>query len=155
MSAQLPDGHVVVVAGSNGCSVAALLAVADPDRVRRLVLCWPATAADPVEDARMRAHLTERGAPSDVVDTLLAGTTLRGLRDDEVAGIAGPVGLVPAVPESPAHQRRTVDAVRTLLPGAAELPGFPEPLHPDSPVHMAEFVNRIADFIEPAVRQGD
>lgn len=32
-----------VIAGSNGCSVAVRLALARPDLVRTLVLCWPAT----------------------------------------------------------------------------------------------------------------
>src|SRR5215207_6095672 len=46
----LPEDSVTLVAGSNGCSVAARLAVDHPHRVLRLVLAWPATAGDPRVD---------------------------------------------------------------------------------------------------------
>src|SRR5689334_9862693 len=62
VAAALPPEPVVVVGGSNGCSVAALLAVARPDAVRALVLAWPATAGDPRVDGRTRAEMAARGA---------------------------------------------------------------------------------------------
>jgi pimeloyl-ACP methyl ester carboxylesterase len=122
LRALLPDRSVTVVAGSNGCSVAARLAVDHPDRVARLVLAWPATAGDPQVDAWAR----QQGAP----EAMLAGETLRGLTDTELAGLSLPVAVLPAS-GSPFHQRRTVDALLRLIPGAVELPGSPEPPRPE------------------------
>ena len=44
-----------VVAGSNGCSAAIRLALTRPDRVRSLLLCWPATPDPALDDAFDRA----------------------------------------------------------------------------------------------------
>ena len=88
LRAMLPDKSLTVLAGSNGCSVAARLAVDDPDRVARLVLAWPATAGDPRVDAWTR----EQGAP----EAMLVGETLRGLTDTELAGLSMPVAVLPA-----------------------------------------------------------
>src|ERR1700681_2429090 len=41
-----PRMPVTVLAGSNGCSAAARLALDFPDAVKRLLLAWPATAGD-------------------------------------------------------------------------------------------------------------
>ncbi|WP_208865983.1 alpha/beta hydrolase [Kitasatospora cheerisanensis] len=120
LAAGLPDRPVVLVAGSNGCSAAVRLALAAPERVRGLLLAWPATAGDPQADGRLPAEL----AP------LLAGGVLRGVADGELTGLRMPVGVLPAVPENPVHRRRTADALLALVPGAAELPGCPEPPHP-------------------------
>ncbi|BAJ31280.1 MULTISPECIES: alpha/beta fold hydrolase [Kitasatospora] len=124
LAALLPDGPpVVLVGGSNGCSAAVRLALAAPDRVRALVLAWPATAGEEALDARIRA-----AAPG--AAGLLAGGTLRGTTDAELGALRMPVAVLPSVPENPAHRRRTVDALLRLLPGAVELPGCPEPPRP-------------------------
>ncbi len=147
LSAALPaDGPVTVVAGSNGCSAAVRLALALPDRIERLLLAWPATAGDPHVDARTRQGLTELGAAPHVVDALLTGGILRGVTDDELAGIATPVGVLPAVPENPFHQRRTVDALLRLIPGAVELPGCPEPPRPEFPPVASSFIGTVVAF---------
>jgi len=118
----LPEDPVTLVGGSNGCSVAARLAVENPHRVLRLVLAWPATAGNPRVDAWTR----KQGAPED----MLAGETLRGLTDAELAGLRMPVSVLPA-PGGPFHQRHTADALLRLIPGAAELPSSPEPPRPE------------------------
>ncbi|OKJ06761.1 alpha/beta fold hydrolase [Kitasatospora sp. CB01950] len=120
LAARLPDGPVVLVGGSNGCSAAVRLALAVPERVRGLVLAWPATAGDPRVDGR---------APTEAAP-LLAGGVLRGVADEELAGLRLPVAVLPSVPENPVHQRHTADALLGLVPGAVELPGCPEPPHP-------------------------
>ena len=130
LAAVLPPEPVPVVAGSNGCSAAVRLALALPERVSRLVLAWPATAGDPTVDARARADLAAAGASAEMVRDLLAGETLRGVADRELAALAMPVGVVPSVPDNPEHQRRTVDALLRTVPGAVELPGCPESPRP-------------------------
>ncbi|RPE32182.1 hypothetical protein EDD38_0428 [Kitasatospora cineracea] len=124
LAAALPDRPPVVLVGSsNGCSAALRLALAAPDRVRALVLAWPATAGDERLDGRIRAAAPEAAG-------LLSGGTLRGAADAELAGLRLPVAVLPAVPENPVHRRRTADALLALVPGAVELPGCPEPPHP-------------------------
>lgn len=147
LAAGLPDRPVTVVGASNGCTVAARLALVRPERVDRLVLAWPATAADPAVDARVRDRLTSLGAPAEVVDTLLAGQTLRGVADHELAALTIPVGVLPSVPANPVHQRATVDALLCLLPRAVELPGCPEPPRPEFPPHLDTLVATLAGFV--------
>jgi pimeloyl-ACP methyl ester carboxylesterase len=113
-----PPGPFVLVGGSNGCSVAVRLALAEPERVSRLALCWPATAGDPALDAVVPPEL----AP------LLPGETLRGVTDVELGTLAMPVAVLPSVPPSRFHQQSTVDKLLAL--GFLELPGTPEPPHP-------------------------
>jgi pimeloyl-ACP methyl ester carboxylesterase len=84
----LPDEPVTLVGGSNGCSVAARTAVDHPDRVGRLVLAWPATAGDSEIDTLALAA----GAPPE----MLAGETLRGLSDVELARLRLPVAVLPS-----------------------------------------------------------
>jgi len=142
----LPDRPVSVLAGSNGCSVAVRLALTRPDLVERLVLAWPATAGDPDVDAGTRSGLCALGASPRVIDALLDGETLRGVPDRELVTVTTPVGVLPAVPDNPFHQRRTVDALQSLLPNANELPGCPEPHHPDFPPHAASFIHTVVRF---------
>jgi pimeloyl-ACP methyl ester carboxylesterase len=146
----LPEEPVVVVGASNGCSVAARLAVAHPQSVERLILAWPATGADPVANDRARAGLISRGAPEAVADELLAAETLRGVRDDELAQLGIPVAVLPSLPENPSHQRRTVDALLALIPGSRELSGCPEPPTPHFPTHKNELIASLAAFLDPA-----
>jgi pimeloyl-ACP methyl ester carboxylesterase len=142
-----PDGPVRVLAGSNGCSVAVRAVIAWPGRVERLVLAWPATAGAAGVDDATRRHLAEAGAPPEVIAGLLAGSTLRGVTDDELAAVTMPVGLLPSVPENPAHQRRTVDALGALLPDPHELAGCPEPPRPDFPSHRDAFLDAVSAFL--------
>ncbi|MFG1818306.1 alpha/beta fold hydrolase [Kribbella sp. NPDC049174] len=65
------SGPVTLVGASNGCTVAALLALRYP--VDRLLLAWPATGGDAVVDARTRAGLLDRGCAAELVDGLLVG----------------------------------------------------------------------------------
>jgi pimeloyl-ACP methyl ester carboxylesterase len=118
----LPEAPVTVVAGSNGCSVAARLALEDPGRVARLVLAWPASAGDPRVDAWARSL----GVPEE----MLVGETLRGLADVELVELGMPVAVLPSPPNA-FHQRPTADALLRLVPGAVELPGTPEPPRPE------------------------
>src|SRR5690606_27832019 len=106
------------VAGSNGCSAAVRLAIDHPRLVTRLVLCWPATADDSDVEDRMRALMQAQDVPGEVIDVLLAGETLRGATDKEFAALPMPVAIVPALARNPVHQRRTVDALAALIPGA-------------------------------------
>ncbi|MDG4826471.1 alpha/beta hydrolase [Asanoa sp. WMMD1127] len=147
LAAVLPDARpVTVVAGSNGCSPAVRLALDHPGVVERLVLAWPATAGDPGVDTRIRAGLADLGAAPQVVDALLGGATLRGVTNHELATIRMPVALLPAVPDNPTHQRRTVDALLRILPHAVELPGCPEPPRPEFPPYLEPFCEAVARF---------
>jgi pimeloyl-ACP methyl ester carboxylesterase len=143
----LPHEPAAVVGASNGCSVAALLAIEYPDLVERLVLAWPATGGDPVVDERTRARLIARGASAAVADQLLAADTLRGVRDEDLALLSIPVAVLPSVPENPSHQRKTADALLGLIPGSRELPGCPEPPTPDFPPHKDELAATLAGFV--------
>jgi pimeloyl-ACP methyl ester carboxylesterase len=140
----LPEERVVVVGASNGCSVAALLAIEHPELVESLVLAWPATGGDPVLDERTRAGLVSRGASAAVADELLVAGTLRGVRDEDLALLDIPVAVLPSVPENPSHQRKTVDALLNLIPSSRELPGCPEPPTPDFPPCKDELAGTLA-----------
>ena len=132
----LPDGKFLVVAGSNGCSVAARLALAHPDRVERLVLAWPVTTGDPEVDAATGEHLRTQGATDTMVDDLLSGETLRGVRDAQLATLK--LSVLGSVPENRIHQRWTVDAL--LKAGAVELEGCPEPPRPEFAAYRERFI---------------
>lgn len=134
---------VTVVAGSIGCSAAARLAVDRPELVERLVLAWPATANDADVDKFTREALGGLGATTTVIDVLLRGETLRGVRDAELAALRMPVAVVAAVPENAVHQWRTVEAIKRLT-GAIELSGCPEP--PRDGFQAGGFVNDVVQF---------
>jgi len=61
-----------VVAGSNGCSAAAVLALRYPERVTHLVLCWPAapTTAALLASFERSAEAVERDGPAAYLDML-------------------------------------------------------------------------------------
>jgi hypothetical protein len=119
------------------------LAVSRPELVERLVLAWPATAGDPDVDRFVRDALGRLGATRGVIDELLRGETLPGVKDAELRALRMPVAVVAAVPDNPVHQRRTVDAV-TQLTGAVELGGCPEP--PREAFQAGGFVNDVVQF---------
>lgn len=135
---------VTVVAGSNGCSVGVRLALRHPTSVERLVLAWPATAGDERVDAAARRAMTAQGATPETIADLLSGQTLRGVTDAELARLPQRVGVLPSAPENPFHQRRTVDALLRLVPGAEELPGTPESPRPEFPAYLETFVAAIS-----------
>ncbi|MEV0800597.1 hypothetical protein AB0I34_23095 [Kribbella sp. NPDC050281] len=142
------DSGLTIVGASNGCPVAARLAMEHPDLVERLLLAWPATGGDAAVDARTRAGLIEFGCPPEVVDGLLAGETLRGVTDAELTGLARiPVAVLPSVPENPSHQRKTVDALLRLIQGSRELAGSAEPPLPTFPPYLDQLVRTIVEFV--------
>jgi hypothetical protein len=122
------------------------LALAYPEVVGQLVLAWPATCGDVYVDERTRAGFLGLGASEEVADGLLDGETLRGVADEDLAGLRIPVAVLPSVPENPQHQRKTVDALLALIPGSRELPGCPEPPAPGFPPHREALVDAIAAF---------
>jgi len=137
---------VTVLAGSNGCSAAARLALDFPGTVTRLLLAWPATAGDAAIDTRDRTRLAGLGATPQVADVLLTGQTLRGLTDAELASLTVPAGVLPSVPANPFHQPHAADALLRLLPQADELPGCPEPPRPEFSPHLEAFLSTVAAF---------
>jgi pimeloyl-ACP methyl ester carboxylesterase len=142
----LPPGPVTLVAGSNGGSAAVALALSRPVLVERLILCWPATAGDPAVDEPTRAGLREQRADPGTIDGLLAGDTVRGFTDEQLAALPVPLAVLPAVPENTAHQRATVDALVKVVPRTVELPGTPPPPHPDFPAHLGHFTSAVSAF---------
>ncbi len=120
--------QVAIVAASNGCSAALRLAVDRPDLVGRLVLAWPATAGDVVSDTLARAQIDELG-PDGAADALLAGETVRGLTDAEIASIGVDTVIWPSVPENQFHQATTVTSLVGLLRRPLLMGGSPDPTH--------------------------
>jgi pimeloyl-ACP methyl ester carboxylesterase len=149
LSADLPGHPVALIAGSNGCSAAVRLALQLPDRITRLLLAWPATAGDPIADARTAAGLTSLGASPAIVHALLDGQILRGTGDTEFAALRMPVSVLPSDPENLFHQRHTVDALRQLIPHSDELPGYPEPPHPTFGSRREAFLASVTRFASP------
>ncbi len=143
----LPGHPCTVVAGSNGCSTAVRLALAFPDRIAKLLLARPATAKDPAVDSRVHAGLTGLAATEQNIRALLDGQTLRGVLDTQLATLTMPISVLPSVPENPFHQRQTVDRLRRLLPESEELPGCPEPPHPDFGPHLARFLASVTTVL--------
>jgi pimeloyl-ACP methyl ester carboxylesterase len=145
--AQLPGRDPVhLVAGSNGCSTALRLALDHAARVRSLALCWPATAGDARIDAVGR-RLIERTRP-EAADALLAGETVRGVRDAELRSLRLPVAVLPAAPPDPAHPARTVAALADLIPGCRELADFPLPFAPGFADALPSFRGALLEFLE-------
>jgi pimeloyl-ACP methyl ester carboxylesterase len=142
----MPAGPVTLVAGSNGCSAAVALALSRPVLVERLILAWPATAGDPGIDSRSAAGMTGLGADRATIDALLAGETLRGFTDSQLAALPVPVAVLPSAPENPFHRRDTVDALLKVIPGAEELPGTPEPPSADFSPHIGGFISAVTRF---------
>ncbi len=139
--------RVRVLAGSNGCSAAVRFALAEPERVEALILAWPATAGDTEVDQRQRREFAELGATETIADALLAGETLRGVTDAELATLAMPTAIIPSDVDDRVHAHRTVDALCRLVPGATRLPEFPESPRPTFPARCADFVDAVANFL--------
>lgn len=88
------------------------------------------------------AALADRGIEVVAPDRMVR---VRGLSDTELAGLRMPVAVIPSL-GGPFHQRRTVDALLALIPGATERPGAPESPRPDFPPHLDAFVAALATF---------
>jgi hypothetical protein len=145
---EVPDADSVsVLAGSNGCSAAVRFALAEPGRVDALILAWPPVAGDPEVDARQRQEFVAGGATEAVIDGLLAGATLRGVTDEELATLSMRTAIVPSTVDGKVHPHRTVDALCRLIPGAVRLPACPESPRPDFPAHRNAFVSSVIDFL--------
>jgi pimeloyl-ACP methyl ester carboxylesterase len=128
----------VVIAGSNGASVALRLAIDRPELVSKLVLLWPATAGDRIVDDAL---------PSTVAH-LLAGDTVRGVTDDELQSIRIPVAVMATDPENQVHQYRTVDRLVELIPGAIRITErFPEAPHPDYASRQDHFITVLRSHV--------
>jgi pimeloyl-ACP methyl ester carboxylesterase len=140
----LPAGPLILVAGSNGCSLAVHLVLAFPGLARRLVLAWPAGAGS--ADERYLASFSRQGAPAGVAEALLAGDTLRGVTDADLAGLRCAVAVLPSDPPNVFHQRATSDRLLRLIPGAIELPGCPEAPRPEFPAYLGPFVSSLDNF---------
>jgi len=137
--------RVALVAGSNGCSVAMRLLIDRPELVGRTMLCWPATAGDPVVDELARIIITDVHGAS-AADALLAGRPIRGLTADELAAIDGEVVVYPSMPENKAHQRTTINALLTTIPGVMLIGGSPEPFDDAFSEFVDGFVNVVEAF---------
>lgn len=135
-----------VVAGSNGCSTAARLALAYPELVDGLAVCWPVTVgeAQPVEEDLYK-RISERSGGR-AATSLLGGDTLRGLADIELESLATPKAVMASEPENPVHRRSTAAALRRLWPDAVELPAMPEP--PVAGFEPLSFAEAIAGWID-------
>lgn len=97
-------------------------------------------------DTRTKAGLTALGAPGQNIRALLDGQTLRGVTDDELGALAMRIGVLPSVPENPAHQRHTVNSLRRLFPDSKEFPGCPEPPSPGFTAHLDRFLASVTEF---------
>lgn len=141
------SGHhrVAIVAGSNGCSTALRLLVDRPELVARTMLCWPATAGDPVVDELARIIITD-AQDEQAAKALLDGRPIRGLSADELASIDGEVVLYPSMPENKAHQRATQTQLLTTIPGVILIGGSPEPFDDAFGDFIEGFVNVVEAF---------
>lgn len=131
-----------IVAGSNGCSAALRLLIDQPGRVARAMLCWPATAGDPVIDELARIIISDAHDEATATD-LLDGTPVRGVDRDQLATIGVECVVYPSLPENKVHQRTTVIDLVESIPGAILVGGSPEPTDEG----FAEFVEPFAAIV--------
>jgi hypothetical protein len=96
---------------------------------------WALIAAQPVG--------ADAGGP---VGADAAGSVGVGGAGGEAAGGRISVAVVASVPENPAHQRKTVDALLRLIRGSRELAGCPEPT-PAFPPYLDRLVRTIVEFV--------
>lgn len=138
-------GHdrVAIVAGSNGCSAALRLLVDRPELVARVLLCWPATAGNAVIDGLAHTVIADVH-DAEVAAELVSGRPIRGVEPDELAAVSSEVVVYPSMPESQAHQRKTVAELLASIPGVMMVGGSPEPFD-DS---FADFLDGFVDLVE-------
>lgn len=135
------SGHerVALVAGSNGCSAAMRLVLDRPELVARTMLCWPATAGDPVVDELARVIIADTHDDQVAAD-MLDGFPIRGAAGDELADLEHEIVIYPSLPENKIHQRATVFELLDVIPDAILVGGSPEPTD-----------DSFADFLEAYV----
>lgn len=140
-------GHeqVALVAGSNGCSAALRLLVDRPELVARTMLCWPATAGDPVIDQLARIIITDVHG-SAAADALLTGLPIRGLTAEELGTITSECVIYPSTPENQAHRRSTVMELLATIPGVMMVGGSPEPFDDEFADSLENFVDLVEAF---------
>jgi len=127
-----------LVAGSNGVSVAVRLALQNPRVVDRLLLLWPPTCGDLAVDATVPAAASH----------LLDGETMRGVTDDELAGLDVPVAVMPSDPVNRFHTRHTLDRLVELLPQTVHVfPGFPESPRPEFAAVRDAFIETLSPHL--------
>jgi hypothetical protein len=126
----------IVVAGSNGVSVALRIAIDRPRLVSRLVLLWPATAGDSVVDQEVPP----------IAAHLLAGDTVRGITDAELGDLRVPVAVMASESANRIHQHRTVERLVELIPGAIRI----DESFPESP--RTDFIGRLDAFVAVLVK---
>ena len=120
-------GAVPVVAGSNGCSTAARLAIAYPSLVECIAFCWPVTVGQGhALDQSLAERISQRSGDR-VAAAVLEGETLRGSSDLELASLATPMAVMASEPENPVHRRTTAMALLRLWADSVQLPAMPEP----------------------------
>ncbi len=141
------SGHerVALVAGSNGCSAALRYVLDHPGRAARTMLCWPATAGDPVVDELARIIISDTH-DADIAAGLLAGSPVRGVTPDELATLDHECVVYPSLPENKIHQRTTVIDLVEALPNAILVGGSPEPTDDAFADFLDTFTNVVAAF---------
>lgn len=145
---EVPEASSVsVLAGSNGCSAAVRFALAEPGRVGALILAWPAVAGDPEVDGPQRRDLAELGATEAVIGDLLAGDTIRGVTDAELATLRVRTAIMPSTVDGMIHPHRTVEQLCALIPGAVRLRACPESPRPAFPAHRNDFLDAVTEFL--------
>lgn len=150
LEATLRDAGIdraAIVAGSNGCSLALRLLLDRPQVVARTLLCWPATAGDPVIDGLASTIITE-AHDAETAGRLLGGRPVRGVTTGELATLEAEIVVFPSMPENQQHQRSTVTALLGALPSALLVGGSPEPLDPAFAEHLDGFADLVAAFAE-------
>lgn len=140
-------GTVPVVAGSNGCSTAARLAIAHPGLVERIAFCWPVTVGQDHPLERSLAERISQRSGDRVAASLLGGETLRGLSDAELGSLVAPVAVMASEPENLVHRRTTATALLHLWADSVELPATPEP--PMAGFEPASFAAAIGEWLAP------
>jgi pimeloyl-ACP methyl ester carboxylesterase len=137
-----------VLSGSNGTTVALLLALRHPELVSQLILAWPATAGDDRVDALQRKDFLENcGFSPGQSDALLAGRPIRGVSEAELATLDLPVTVLRSL-ENPYHQGITADALLKSIPGSVEIGSpCPESPRPDFPDYLASFADSVSSAL--------
>ena len=146
LAATIEDGgheQVALVAGSNGCSAALRLMIDRPELVARAMLCWPATAGNPVVDDLAEIIISDAKDKA-TAQRLLSGYPIRGTTREELAALDTEIVLYPSMPESQAHQRSTITELLSTVTGIMMVGGSPEPFNDE----FAEFLEGFVDLVE-------